>query len=165
MQREYYICNCHFNENDYYFIWFTDEEDGVCVNVEKKLLVSRSLEEIKTYANEQKISIKAEEPVFYDFDKLEETINKKTFEVNCVDFLNAWNLLDDISLSVEGNFNSERKKTEKIYEKLFWGNNLPIVTPQGKFYKPSWNKKELEIIRKVLLHGIEIFSTNLKYID
>ncbi|HQU86400.1 MAG TPA: hypothetical protein PKY59_24940 [Pyrinomonadaceae bacterium] len=165
MNREYYICNCHFNENDHYFIWFTDEEDGVCVNKEKKLLVCRSLEEIKTYAKKQKISLKDEEPFFCDLDKLAKTFHKRLFEVNCVDFLNAWNLFGDISFSVEETFNSERKDTEKIYEKLFLGNNLPVITPQGKFYKPSWNKKELEIIRKVLLHGIEIFSNNLKYID
>jgi hypothetical protein len=165
MEREYYFCGCRLDEKDYYFIWFSDEEDRVYLNREGDFVVFNDLKKIVTYAQQQKLPIKDEEPVFYNLDKLEKKLSDKSFKVDCVEFLNVWNLLDDISRSVEGNFNSDRNATYKIYEKLFWGNNLPAVTPKGKYYEPIWRKRELEIIREVLSRGIGIFRDNLKFID
>lgn len=89
-------------------------------------------------------------------------MHQEKFEIECVDFLNVWNLLDDVSHSVKGNFDSDRKATTKIYDKLFWGNNLLSVTPEGKSYKPIWSKKEIETIRDVLLNGLAMFRNSLK---
>ena len=165
MTREYYLCGCRLDEKDYYFIWFSDDENGVYLSPEGSLVVSHDLKKIITYATRQKLPVKDEEPVFFDLEKLEETLGNKSFKVDCVEFLNAWILFDDISCAIEGNFDSDRKATKKIYEKLFWGNNLLLVTAEGKSYEPTWSKKELEIIREVLLDGMAIFRGNLKYID
>lgn len=165
MPRKYYFCCCRLNKKDYNFIWFSDEVNGVYSNSENKFPVSGNLAILGKYAESRKLFIKNEEPVFYDLDKLEETLGRTKFKVNCVNFLNAWNLFDDVSHSINENFNSDRKATKQIYEKLFWGNNLPAVTPEGKYYKPVWRKKEREIIRTVLLNGITIFRNNLKPID
>jgi hypothetical protein len=165
MERVYYFCGCCLNKQNLYFIWYCDENDGVYVNSAGSLLIFDDLETLKTFANRQNILIKDDEPVFYNLDKLEKRLKNKKFKVDCKEFLNAWNLFDDVSRSVKGNFDSDPKVTKNIYEKLFWGNNLPAVTPKGKFYEPIWSKKEIEIIWNVLLNGIAVFRNNLKYID
>ena len=165
MEREFYFCCCRLDEKDFYFIWFSDEADGVYLDLQGNFVVYNDLESLISYTKEQNLFIKDEEPVFYNLQKLETILSKKSFKVDCVEFLNAWNLFDDISRSVEGNFDPDHKITKKIYDKLFWGNNLPAVTPEGKYYEPLWSKKELEIIRDVLLNGVAIFRNNLKHIN
>ena len=71
--------------------------------------------------------------------------------------LTVWNILDDVSMSVNGNFDSKKKRTNKIYDKIFFGNNLPAITPKGESYKPIWSKAERDVIREVLSFGFDIF--------
>ncbi len=121
MKREYYFCCSHLDEKDYYFIWFSDEEDGVYLNSESKFVVSNDLENLVIYAKKQKLLIKAEKPVFYNLDNLERTLLNEKFEVDCVEFINIWNLFDDISNSINGNFNSESKSYRKNLRKTILG--------------------------------------------
>ncbi|MEP6903196.1 MAG: hypothetical protein ABJA66_15715, partial [Actinomycetota bacterium] len=73
MEREFYFCSCCLDEKDYYFIWFSDEEDGVYLNLEGNFIVFNDLENLVTYAKQQKLLIKDKEPVFYNLEKLEKT--------------------------------------------------------------------------------------------
>jgi hypothetical protein len=165
MKREYYFCSCRLDQKDCHIIWFSNDEDGVHLNSENKIVSFGNSESLTSYAEKQNLLIKDEMPAFYDFENLEKTLGNKKFEVDCVQFLNAWNLFDDISRSLGENFDPDHKITKEIYNKLFWGNNLPAVTPEGEWYEPDWKRKELEIIREVLLNGIAIFRRNLKYTD
>jgi hypothetical protein len=165
MTRENYICSCRLDKKDYYFIWFSNESDGVYLDSEGSLVVFDDLESLAAYAERQKLLIEDEKPVSYNLEKLEADLSNKRFEVDCVGFLEAWNLFDDVSRSLEADFDSDHEITNNIYDKLFWGNNLPSMTPEEKSYQPVWSKKEIEIMRAVLLHGIEIFRSNLKYIN
>lgn len=54
----------------------------------------------------------------------------------------------------------EDKANFDIYEKLFWGNNLPTVTPAGKTYVPVWTQNELERLRSVMAYGIDNFHSH-----
>jgi len=76
--------------------------------------------------------------------------------------LNAWNLFGDIATSVDAEFDSDRQLSQRVYEKLFWGNNLPSVTPPGKHYTPLWNEDELSLMRAILGHGLDIFRKHVK---
>ena len=165
MKREYYFCGCRLDEKDWYFIWFSDEEDGLYLNAENKIAAFNDLESLARYAEKRNLLITDSELFFNNLEALEKTLGGKKFAVDCVEFLNAWNLFGDVSVSVNGDFNSDHKITYNIYEKLFWGNNLPAVTPEGEWYEPVWSVKELEIMRKVLLSGIALLRDNLNYTD
>jgi len=165
MEREYYPCRCRLDKKDFYFIWFSGEKDGVFVESDGKIPTFEDLSKLLKYASLQNISLKDENANLFDLDKVENSIKQDSFEVNCIDFLNTWNLFDDVSHSLNGNFDSNRKMTNKIYEKLFWGNNLPVVTPEGKSYEPIWSKKELKIMCEILSKGFSTFRDNLKIID
>jgi hypothetical protein len=165
MARENYLYCCYFDDSNLYFIWFSNEKDGVCCEPDGEIAAFNDLESLRKYAEVQNILIRDEEAFCLNLDKIEESLKQPLFEVDCVDFLNAWNLFTDVSVSLKGNFDSERKATEKIYDKLFWGNNLPAVTPEGEFYTPIWSRKELEIIREVLQKGFILFRSSLKIID
>ncbi len=73
-------------------------------------------------------------------------------------------LFADVSSSIDGGFDADRKLTQKIYDKLFWGCNLPIVTPEGEHYHPAWTKRELTIMHDVPGSGLKLFQGSVRNI-
>jgi hypothetical protein len=43
---------------------------------------------------------------------------------------------------------------EKIYDKLFFGNNLPAITPAGVSYEPVWSHDEIETLSRIYRLGL-----------
>ena len=158
MDNAYYNLWFRLDARDAYLIWFTGEPDGVLVDANGKAICFLSNEDLLRYASSLNLSVRTEESKLHDLDFVASWLAAKEDEtVNCKIFLATWNLFDDISRSVSGNFDANRKKTNKIYEKLFWGNNIPVVTPEGKSYTPLWTKRELKTIREVLGAGLSLF--------
>lgn len=72
----------------------------------------------------------------------------------CSALLNGWNFLEDIARTVDAPKNlriyTKKGPLFKMYEKLFYGNNLGSVTPKGKEYSPIWTEAELRAFRPAL---------------
>jgi len=49
----------------------------------------------------------------------------------------------------------------EVYEKLFWGNNLPAVTPKGFHFDPEWSPDEIAGLATVLRAGLKLFKSRL----
>ncbi|MEM1320365.1 MAG: hypothetical protein AAGG75_08910, partial [Bacteroidota bacterium] len=78
--------------------------------------------------------------------------------------LNVWNLFIDFAHSAKKKF-KRKKKTSKIYDKIFFGNNLPSITPKDKEYIPSWTAEEIELLVKKLNKGFLILEKNHLKVD
>jgi hypothetical protein len=166
MSRQYYNCWFRLDTHDSYLIWFTNEEDGVFTDTNEKVPCFLKTEDLYCYASSLNLPIVVVEPILHDLDFVAYWLEAKDGEtVDCKTFLAAWNLIDDVSSSVGGEFNANRKLTAKIYDKLFWGSNIPLITPVGKSYEPSWTKRELKIIREVLGVGLSIFREKIIFIS
>lgn len=64
--------------------------------------------------------------------------------------VNAWNGLDDLTKSLGVPLGFRGELANRAYDKLFWGLNLPAVTPPGKWFTPGWWPRELAKIDQVL---------------
>lgn len=64
--------------------------------------------------------------------------------MDCHALLIAWNLFKDVvtTLHIEFFRNKQDNVSDKIYDKLFFGTNIPAITPEGKEYIPQWTKAE-----------------------
>lgn len=80
MKREYYFCCCRLDKKYDYFIWFSDEKDGVCLNSEGNLLSFYDLKSLSNKAKKRNILIEDKEPVFYDFDKIKKFCIRKNLK-------------------------------------------------------------------------------------
>jgi hypothetical protein len=161
MNAEYFICWYRLDSQDRYLIWHTNDEDGVFLR-DGKVPVFSEQAGIVEFAEQNGIKLQAEEPGLHDLDVIANWLknpNKKT--VDCPAFNAAWNLFADVSRSVKGEFDQDQKKTNKIYEKLFCGSNLPAVTPEGKEYEPIWARQEVEILMEVLTEGLKLFRSKI----
>lgn len=104
----------------------------------------------------------SEEPILHNLDRvLKDLSRKKPAQLNCQELLAAWNLLGDVSNSVGGSFDEDKAHAHKIYDKLFWGCNLPAVTPEGKHYVPLWSRGEYSMMRQILGEGLALFRRHI----
>lgn len=165
MNRKYFKLWYCLDGRDAYLIWYTNEQDGVVTDSDGKVPCFQSPEDLLHYAESLNLSLNVEDPILNNLDVVAEWLNRGDSEsVDCKSFLAAWNLFDDVSRSVTGNFDPEHQLTQKIYDKLFWGNNLPSVMPEGKSYHPEWTKRELKIIKEVLGYGLSLFRHSVRAI-
>ncbi len=160
MSRTYYAVRYLLDGKIRFLIWHTDDEvDGVFVGENGTVSVFKTLPELISYAQAHTLSpLEVGNQHFHNLDVVRDWLKRKRpGQINCESFLSAWNLLGDVSASVSGGFDPDRDRTRKIYRKLFWGSNLPVVTPPGKHFVPLWSGAEVVIMRDVLGAGLSLF--------
>ncbi len=157
--KNFYKLWYRLDQLDAYLIWYSADEDGVLINKDGKIPVFRDATSLITYA--EKLGLKVEidnKPTLYNLDLIQKWLHKPRKEtIDCAEFLNAWNLFDDIAATTDKLKAEVKIQAGKIYDKLFWGNNLPAMTPPGKHYAPIWSSREVEKIAKVLSYGLTMF--------
>lgn len=160
MNRNYFILWYRLDRVDSYLIWYTNDFDGVVVDNSEQVIMFKYIPLLRKYADKCGLHIEEEEPGLHNLDAVKDWIeNPSKTDINCDILLSAWNLFIDIASSVQDvTFDRDREKTDLIYEKLFWGNNLPAVTPPGKHYKPNWTDDEIEKLQEVLADGLKMFQ-------
>jgi hypothetical protein len=112
----------------------------------------------------QKIDLNLKEDIFIiTIEDMKKMIENDSEELDCDLILNFWNTIGDVakSLGIEFYGNERNSILNTIYDKLFFGNNLPVVTPEGKSYHPLWEFGEIQEIRKVIQDGIRIVNDAL----
>ncbi|MES2462151.1 MAG: hypothetical protein V4671_16320, partial [Armatimonadota bacterium] len=55
-------------------------------------------------------------------------------------------------------------ENDELYRKVFWGNNLPSLTPEGKSYVPMWSTREVIRLKAVMKDGLQFFQAHLIYV-
>lgn len=65
--------------------------------------------------------------------------------------LESWNALEDMSRSLgieaTSTVGDTKALMQHVYDKVFYGNNLPSLTPKGHGYAPVFNREELAALR------------------
>ena len=57
---------------------------------------------------------------------------------------------------------SKAEEIQNIYDKLFYGCNLPSLKKNGEDFLPKWADDEMNLIKKVLKNGFEVLQRALK---
>lgn len=123
---------------------------------ENKPIFWKSLEELKIFAESNKIVFAQEEEIIYDIDKLEKWCSSSSQEIDCNDILNLWNIFIDLHDSVGIEFVGNMVGYDEIYDKLFFGNNLLSINKTKKKYVPIFLQEEIKQIKEILMSGINM---------
>jgi hypothetical protein len=166
VERLYFACCVRMNGSDAFVIWYQDEHDGFVRSPDGQLLVADSFRSLAAVAAGMGLPLVPDETAEYDFDRLRDWCRRPSAEgVECPAFLNAWNFFDDLA-GLHNNPDSPYAKLSRgagqSYDKLFWGNNLPSVTPPGERFTPSWGADELDSIRRVMEAGLGLVEAELR---
>src|SRR5258706_5086923 len=162
----YYSYWYRLSHLDLYLIWYSYDSDGVFIDSEGFVPSFHSMDALQTFADNQGILLEEPDHILLDLDVLKRWLSApKTSAVNCVEFLNAWNLFVDVARSINNsaasNFLKSDKSGNKVYDKLFWGNNLPSVSPEGRSYVPLWTNEQITQVHEILANGLNMFEKSI----
>lgn len=149
-----------YKKKKYYAIWKTDSADEFETK-ERKVILFESVDEAADYLSNKKMRFRSSEITTYDLDWFIENCICSEYG-DCKAILLYWNMFSDMAKSVKTKFLGDDEKNNKIYDKLFFGNNLPTVTPDGKHYEPIWSNAERKSITAILSEGVEIVKSQLE---
>ncbi len=164
MTHTYYQLSYRLDGMHAYLIWFSNDQDGISIEPDGTVPSFPDHAGLLTYASAHQLTIDPTPSVLHDLDAIISWLRRPLLaDIDCDSVLNIWNLFGDLATSVGQSFNSDRKCSRRIYEKLFWGNNLPAVTPPGKHYRPIWSDEERLILQEILSEGLMLFRRQVKF--
>lgn len=162
--KTYYRCLIRFRQRDRYALWYTNDVDGFVLR-RGKIPVFGSEEELERFAGQQEVVLEPEEPEVHHLDLAAQWVQTGVGAgVNCSVFNSVFNLCLDAAAALGQPASWERPEFNRIYDKLFWGCNLPAVTPPGREYVPLWSLEELAILRDVLRKALDQFLAGAEFV-
>lgn len=157
--KEYYPFLFSLYSKDYYCIWYTDDKDGFLAG-SNRILIFQSQQQLYFYAKENNL-IFQDDITGLSVDIAVDWLKKESNNIDCKYFLDFWNIIGDLAYSVHDSFygNGENDLIIKVYNKLFYGNNLPSIKGDGEDYYPTWSKEEVDVLILVVKDGLRIVNT------
>lgn len=156
-EREYYLNEFVLDSKKHYVIWYTGHQDGLLISTSGKLLTFQNLDHAYNFAENYGIDLQTEAQPLYDFDLIEAWCRFPLPEaIKCSEFLDAWNFVRDLNVSIgqQAEFSLADVEMNDIYNKLFWGSNLPAMTPEGEHYTPVWSSEEIDDLTELFKLGL-----------
>ena len=157
-EQEYYIVKFKINTKILYALWYTDIIDGFITN-NNKILSFSCFEELQKYANDQQILVIDDHTCDYNINAI---VNYKN-QFNCEEIYNFWNIVGDIanSLSIPFLGNKRTKIIDSVFNKLFYGCNVPALRGDGELYVPKWRWRERICLDQIISEGLQIIEKTL----
>ena len=164
MAREHYALWYRLDEVDAFLLWYSDEGDGIELDASGRAPAFRSVEALDAFVARLGVSRSAEAPLLHDLDALAGWLAAPSPDgIDCSKLLTAWNLFLDLRSAVTGrNAVRELHGYNDLYDKLFFKNNLPSVTPPGKRYTPRWSASEVTRLASYLGTRLDDFRRRVE---
>jgi hypothetical protein len=168
VEKSFFALWFRLYRKDGYLLWIgDDDQDSVFVDEDRLIPVFRSESALALYARARNIEIVNEEPILHDLDLVKAWLRQPDQPIDSRAVLAAWNLFTDVGNGIEMAFTGRQrdKLTRRIYDKLFFGNNLPGVTPPNEYYIPQWSAAERVRLVSVITQGLQLFERNSKEME
>jgi hypothetical protein len=163
--REGFICKAIHRSRDVYFIWVSESNanvrDRVLLDAENLIPAFSSEGAAREFATANVSTVSEGLAHTYHFDVLAEwCATPRAADLDVKAALDAWNLFTDLEYKSDeatNLFDQVQESANALYDKLFWANNLPSVTPDGEKFTPDWEQTELARLSWVLRAGLREF--------
>lgn len=157
-----YVVCLRFNERQYFLLW----QDGgnqpdkyVVLPNTSYLLMTDSIKSLVERAAKFNLQVADQDAAIVDMDKVFKVLaalrsERPASQRTCQLLLDGWNTLEDMarSINVSPDEYGDKGMLKIIYDKLFYGNNLPAVTPSNRNYQPLFSGAEREAMRRYIRH-------------
>ncbi|MDE5854644.1 MAG: hypothetical protein K2H19_06230 [Ruminococcus sp.] len=101
--------------------------------------------------------------MFDTLESAEKFVDLYNKNFDCKIILDFWNIFNDIVYLFGEKIPDEyTRRSNRCYNKLFFGNNLPAFTPDREHYTPIFIRKERNNIRRMLSYGIDFIYKNME---
>lgn len=172
MKENHFASWFRLDKVDQYLIWIDGDPDSVLLDGSSRIPIFRSELDLARYAHSRSIRIVNEVPRLQDLDAAERWLQTINSPIDPVDLLVAWNLFLDVSYALDVPFKGNRDyskargtMSDRVYDKLFYGNNIYDLTPGGEYYIPVWSDRERNKIAEIITDGLTLFRRHIIPVD
>ena len=143
----------------FFALWYRSDTDGFLLRTPGKLRTFPERHTAEVFCREQGYTPSSEESLFSDTVLAE----LQSGVVDCQAVLNWWNLLSDLAHTVGQPFPGDctHGPTQDLYNKLFYGCNLPALRQDGPLFTPTGNAEERKTMQQVLEAGFSLLRNAL----
>lgn len=162
MPARYYPCVAIIDSSSVFFLWFTNDVDRIVFENDRVQTFS-SLDDCLAFAASRTFALGDRDVTPFDFDALSGWLQDcEVAPVDPVLLLNFWNLIEDFLRSRKPGAGAQRLGNIALYDKLFWANNLPAITPPGERFDPDWSLEQRREIAFTLASPCSQFRAALQ---
>lgn len=108
-----------------------------------------------------------DDPVVVDIDAAREwALSPISTTEDCHNALGVWNLFIDLCATLPDKCSTLKIAIDNApdtEQKLFFGSNLPSITPEGEYYKPHWETEDKMVLRSVFSNGAEALRRSVRH--
>jgi hypothetical protein len=137
-----------------YLAWYSLEHDGY-LRDDGRVLARRRVADLREDAARLGCAVDDGVALSISLDALRKELRRGKVPASLT--LNAWNMLGDLASTVglaksvlEGD---DAMETTRVYDKVFFANNLPSITPAGRRFRPQWTPDDLRTLRALFSRG------------
>jgi len=160
--KTYYLAEFKYPTKSYCCIWYSGEVDGFQTE-NNALVYFDSFEEAKQYCAQHEIRYVEDEVSKDDIGKVEQWLSDGGGEdVDCDLLLRFWNSVTDLAATFGIEYIGNERMYTNIYEKLFYGNNLPTINTSGRTYISKWTEGELLALKEIIDIGVNLFAESFE---
>jgi hypothetical protein len=149
-ERQHFIVPYRLDDQDRFLIWFSGERDGVLLTETGAVVTFANETAAAAFAQAQGLSIELDAGGCWNFDAIARWIERPASDtIDCNAFYDVWNLLGDIADS-NGTLLDFSDDERHVHGKLFWGCNVPAVTPPSEHFVPEWHEDQIRTLTNAL---------------
>lgn len=166
--KKYYLVKMFYSNKDLFSIWYANDDDADGFIVHKnRISVFKSSQEAISFAKNSGLVLEQGITTFdiIDIINIIEKIKNVMLSENCHELFDIWNIFGDIAKSTNEKFigNSDDELTRDVYEKLFYGSNLRVITQDMEEYHPMFDEEETELCISIFRNGLDILDKQFDF--
>jgi hypothetical protein len=157
----HYVVCLRTSHQDFYVLW----EDGgdkpdryVTVLESRRFLCANNRAGLVRLSKAKGIEVSSDPAHLVNIAEMQDTLarlrpGRPLSQYSAQVLLESWNALEDMCRSTGASMRlagASEAEVKHVYDRLFYGNNLPSVTPEGRSCKPAFNSEELAVLRSTL---------------
>ncbi|MBQ7232479.1 MAG: hypothetical protein IJX07_04545 [Bacillales bacterium] len=158
--RDYFIVEFILENQSFYTIWYNDKLDGFLTFQNKsfrnKIMTFYNQNSLLQYLTRNQMKLATHRVTVINCDMVQ--LYKTNFDCNLL--LDFWNIITDVACSIKVDFLGDHREDSitNIYNKLFYGCNLPALRGNGELYFPEWSVSEIAILHEIVSNGLMILQ-------
>jgi hypothetical protein len=163
-ELEFCATELQWDNKLYYCLWDdSGTVDLFLIDPDNHIKYFPSIFDLEAFCHKNSLPL-CEERNKYNLDIIVEWLKTPHADIDCDSFLDVWNVVSDLAHSIHEPFcGDDDGEIRSVYNKLFYGCNLPTINTSGKEYIPVWPEDEIIILLQVLKNAVEIVDKCFTY--
>lgn len=160
---EYFILPISWDQQTYYVIYFSNDDDGIIVDSQQKIVFSTCPQELRELAQKRHLKLQEKQEML-DLATVQSWVNSRSSRLPAANLLyRAWNFFGDVAttLKIADHYLGYDEDFIALHDELFWGCNMPGLTQSQELYELDLSQSEIRNLRTILRSGLEIFRQGL----